>query len=103
MTVRFLFIHFLEMHIELCITKSYFCHQVQYFTDATVGWENTLAALDMGVGGPNMVKEMDPDAPCRTGKKLHDLDMEDENRLLKVRKLLCFITFMFCVLTIFSL
>ena len=30
-----------------------------------------------------MVKEMDPDAPCRTGKKLHDLDLEDEQRLLK--------------------
>ena len=30
-----------------------------------------------------MVKEMDPDALCRTGKKLHDLDLEDEQRLLK--------------------
>ena len=40
-----------------------------------------------------MVKEMDPDAPCRTGKKLHDLDMEDENRLLKVRKLFSLLKF----------
>lgn len=60
-----------------------FYEQVQYFTDATVCWENTLAALERGTGGPNMVKELDPDAPCRTGKKLHDLDLEDEQRLLK--------------------
>ena len=62
-----------------------FLLQVQYFTDATVCWENTLEALELerGTGGPNMVKEMDPDALCRTGKKLHDLDLEDEQRLLK--------------------
>ena len=48
-------------------------------------WENTLEALELerGTGGPNMVKEMDPDSPCRTGKKLHDLDLEDKQRLLK--------------------
>ena len=48
-------------------------------------WENTLEALELerGTGGPNMVKEMDLDALCRTGKKLHDLDLEDKQRLLK--------------------
>ena len=60
-----------------------FYEQVQYFTDATVCWENTLAALKRGNSGPNMVKELDPDAPCRTGKKLHNLDLEFEQPLLK--------------------
>ena len=53
--------------------------------DSAVCWENTLEALELerGTGGPNMVKEMDPDARCRTGKKLHDIDLEDKQRLLK--------------------
>ena len=43
-----------------------------------VGWENTLSALcrGQGGGGPNMVKSLDPDAPHRTAKQLHDLDQE---------------------------
>jgi hypothetical protein len=42
-----------------------------------VGWENTLSALCRGQGGgPNMVKSLDPDAPHRTAKQLHDLDQE---------------------------
>jgi nuclear pore complex protein Nup107 len=49
-----------------------------------VCWENTLSALSRGQGaGPNMVKSLDPDAPHRTGKQLHDLDQEDETRLLR--------------------
>ena len=42
-------------------------------------WLRWRGALE----GPNMVKEMDPDARCRTGKKLHDIDLEDKQRLLK--------------------
>ena len=30
--------------------------QMQYFTDSTVAWENTLSALQKGTGGPNMVE-----------------------------------------------
>ncbi len=42
-----------------------------------MGWENTLSALARGQGGgPNMIKSLDPDAPNRTGKQLHDLDQE---------------------------
>jgi hypothetical protein len=46
-----------------------------------VGWENTLSALcrGQGGGGPNMVKSLDPDAPHRTAKQLHDLDQERGN------------------------
>jgi len=57
--------------------------QLQYFTDSTVAWENTLAALESGTGGPNMVTELDPDAPLRSGKQLHSLDQSDEARLVR--------------------
>ena len=57
--------------------------QLQYFTDSTVAWENTLAALESGSGGPNMVTELDPDAPLRSGKQLHSLDQSDEARLVR--------------------
>jgi len=58
-------------------------NQMQYFSDSKVAWENTLSALQRGVAGPNMVDELDPDAPIRTGKQLHSLDQEDESRLVK--------------------
>jgi len=58
-------------------------NQMQYFSDSPVAWENTLSALQRGALGPNMVQEMDPDAPLRTGKQLHSLDQEDETRLVK--------------------
>jgi len=58
-------------------------NQMQYFSDSTVAWENTLSALQRGVSSNNMVDELDPDAPCRTGKQLHSLDQEDETRLVK--------------------
>merc|ERR1719219_11051 len=58
-------------------------NQMQYFSDSTVAWENTLSALQNGTGGHNMVTELDPDAPHRTGKQLHSLDQEDETRLVK--------------------
>jgi len=58
-------------------------NQMQYFSDSTVAWENTLSALQRGVSTHNMVDELDPDAPCRTGKQLHSLDQEDESRLVK--------------------
>ena len=55
----------------------------QPLSDSPVAWENTLAALQRGAIGPNMVTELDPDAPLRTGKQLHSLDQEDETRLIK--------------------
>jgi len=56
--------------------------QMEWFSDATISWENTTAALSRGQGGPHMVKELDPDAPNRTGLQLHDLDQQDETRLV---------------------
>ena len=57
--------------------------QLQYFSESTVAWENTLSSLQMGKVGPNMVRELDPDAPHRTGRQLHSLDQEDEARLVR--------------------
>ena len=57
--------------------------QLQYFSESTVAWENTLSSLQTGKAGPNMVRELDPDAPHRTGRQLHSLDQEDEARLVR--------------------
>lgn len=60
------------------------------FTDRTVGWENTLLQLknaDRSMfggttsGGKTVVRAMDPDAPLREKRRLHDLDEEDQRRL----------------------
>ena len=58
-------------------------NQMQLFSEGGVTWENTLAALQRGTAGPNMVAELDPDAPGRTGRQLHSLDQEEETRLIK--------------------
>lgn len=73
--------------LELCATERDDI-QIGQFTDRTVGWENTLAHLKSKgatVFGSNreLVKSIDPDAPTRERKPLHDLDMEDEKRLAK--------------------
>lgn len=62
--------------------------QVGHFTDRTVAWENTLDQLsNSGTtifgSGRAIVKSLDPDAPLREKLPLHDLDMEDQTRLLK--------------------
>jgi len=56
--------------------------QMEWFTDATISWENTTNALSRGQAGPHLIKELDPDAPHRTGLQLHDLDQQDEFRLI---------------------
>nr|CAB3264502.1 nuclear pore complex protein Nup107-like [Phallusia mammillata] len=59
--------------------------QSRHYT-GRVCWENTLHTLkkhtEQGIE-PNCVSEMDPDAPTRTRSPLIDLDVEDENLLLK--------------------
>ncbi|XP_067027190.1 nuclear pore complex protein Nup107-like [Acropora muricata] len=59
---------------------------VEYFSES-VYWENTLHALKQGGGNLGrrrpLVTEMDPDAPGRQNRPLHDLDQEDETRLLR--------------------
>ncbi|XP_012287801.1 nuclear pore complex protein Nup107 isoform X2 [Orussus abietinus] len=60
---------------------------IERFTDETVAWENTLHELRnkrVGIAFPSsrpMVTSLDPDAPIREGKPLHDLDKEDDARL----------------------
>lgn len=62
--------------------------KVQYFTDKTIGWENTLHQLESAdtivfkTTRP-IITELDPDAPIRQNLSLHDLDIEDEERLCK--------------------
>jgi len=56
--------------------------QMEWFTDATICWENTTAFLCRGQTRPGMVKHLDPDAPNRNGLVLHELDVEDDTKLL---------------------
>ncbi|XP_043462655.1 nuclear pore complex protein Nup107 [Leptopilina heterotoma] len=60
---------------------------IEQFTDKTVAWENTLHQLHnrqfgiMFASSRPIVSSLDPDAPVREGKPLHDLDREDDERL----------------------
>lgn len=60
--------------------------EVSHYMDKTVAWENTLYKLQNEQIAYNasrpIVTAMDPDAPFRQNKPLHDIDMEDEARLL---------------------
>ncbi|XP_012255670.2 nuclear pore complex protein Nup107 [Athalia rosae] len=62
---------------------------IEYFTDKTVAWENTLHQLQNRKSGITfkssrpIVTSLDPDAPIREGRPLHDLDREDDIRLEK--------------------
>ena len=59
--------------------------RLDFFSDGSVSLENTLAVLkgdDKSYRRP-IVSSMDPDASRREGLPLHDLDEEDQNRLLK--------------------
>ncbi|XP_015597229.1 nuclear pore complex protein Nup107 [Cephus cinctus] len=62
---------------------------IEHFTDKTVAWENTLHQLQnrqnsITFGSSRaIVSSLDPDAPIREGKPLHDLDREDDARLEK--------------------
>uniref|UniRef100_A0A146KNT1 Nuclear pore complex protein n=1 Tax=Lygus hesperus TaxID=30085 RepID=A0A146KNT1_LYGHE len=61
--------------------------EIAFYTDKTVAWENTLFQLQnsrIPYGSTRqIVKSLDPDAPTREGRPLHDLDAEDEKRLLR--------------------
>ncbi|XP_017881019.1 nuclear pore complex protein Nup107 [Ceratina calcarata] len=63
----------------------------EHFTDKTLAWENTVRQLltckdkeqiPFHSSRP-LVSSLDPDAPIREGKPLHDLDREDDTRLEK--------------------
>lgn len=62
--------------------------RVEFFTDRTIGWENTLHQLESAdtivfkTTRP-IISELDPDAPIRQNLALHDLDIEDDDRLCK--------------------
>lgn len=62
---------------------------IELFTDKTVAWENTVHQLhnrNLGIAFSSsrpLVSSLDPDAPIREGKPLHDLDREDDARLEK--------------------
>nr|XP_022908849.1 nuclear pore complex protein Nup107 [Onthophagus taurus] len=59
-----------------------------YYTDITVGWENTLHQLQSKdtiafVSKREIVKSLHPDAPTYENKPLHELDEQDEKALCK--------------------
>lgn len=67
------------------------CPTTEHFTDKTLAWENTVRQLltykdkdqiPFRSSRP-LVSSLDPDAPIREGKSLHDLDREDDARLEK--------------------
>lgn len=67
------------------------CHDaVEYYGGTHIAWENTLKTLrneNNGVvqplkGSRPLVKSLDPDSCLRESRPLHDLDQEDETRLL---------------------
>ncbi|XP_058460940.1 nuclear pore complex protein Nup107 [Malaya genurostris] len=60
--------------------------QIGHFTDRTIAWENSLHQLqNVGVtafgSSREIVRSLDPDAPVRERRPLHDLDVEDQARL----------------------
>jgi len=65
------------------------CPSIELFTDKTVAWENTIHQLhnqNLGIAFSSsrpLVSSLDPDAPIREGRPLHDLDREDDARLEK--------------------
>lgn len=73
--------------LEQCASDQHY-DKCRHFTDETISWENTLHQLqnlDRTVfgSGKAIVQKMDPDAPLRENAPLHDLDMEDEQRISK--------------------
>ncbi|XP_068205657.1 nuclear pore complex protein Nup107-like [Palaemon carinicauda] len=68
-----------------------FYDRVEYFGDMHIAWENTLKTMkneSSGIsiplrGSRSLVTSLDPDATLRQGRNLHDLDQEDEMRLLR--------------------
>lgn len=70
---------------------SKFYDRVEYFGDTHIAWENTAKTLkneSSGIaiplrGGRALVTSLDPDSTLRQGRNLHDIDQEDEMRLLR--------------------
>ena len=60
--------------------------QINVPPQATTGFENTLATLMGRVSyrANDMVTNIDPDAPARQKKSLHDLDNRDESEFAKL-------------------
>uniref|UniRef100_A0A7G3ARQ2 Nuclear pore complex protein n=1 Tax=Lutzomyia longipalpis TaxID=7200 RepID=A0A7G3ARQ2_LUTLO len=77
--------------LELCSLEQTSV-KVGHFTDHTVAWENTLHQLQNANQNTNStafrstretVESLDPDAPVRERKPLHDFDVEDQQRLMR--------------------
>lgn len=81
-------------------------NQIGYYTDRTVGWENTLLQLknmDQTIFGNSkeIVKSLDPDAPHREKVRLHNLDMEDQKRLSRQVLSTFILETMFAIINLF--
>ena len=53
---------------------------------ATIGWENTLACHlgKLKYRSNDLIKTLDPDAPARQNRNLHDLDNRDDHEFAKL-------------------
>ncbi|KAF4530153.1 hypothetical protein B566_EDAN001410 [Ephemera danica] len=61
--------------------------KAEHFTDKTICWENTILQIQHRdkipyASNTNIVTEIDPDAPLRQQRPIHNLDANDENLLL---------------------
>lgn len=75
--------------LEECASGRSDCNErpkLSHFMDKTIAWENTLHQIQVKnvayASARPLVTAMDADAPHREKRQLHDLDMEDETRLL---------------------
>ncbi|KAF2364619.1 Nuclear pore protein 84/107 [Trinorchestia longiramus] len=64
--------------------------KVEHYTDSHVAWENTLRqlkacarTLGQGRSATHLVTSLDPDAPVRQKKAIHDLDQDDDRVLVR--------------------
>ena len=60
--------------------------QIKIPAASTTGWENTLATLlgKIDARATDLVTHLDPDAPLRQKKNLHELDNRDEHEFAKL-------------------
>ncbi|CAI6351545.1 unnamed protein product [Macrosiphum euphorbiae] len=75
--------------LEHCAAESMeneFMKDAKHFSDEEVAWPNTLGQLLkkelIYQSSGSMVTQLDPDAPTRQSRSIHDLDQVDDDRLL---------------------
>ncbi|XP_015789008.1 nuclear pore complex protein Nup107 [Tetranychus urticae] len=81
-----LVIDWLERNEQEDMDSEKYCDKMEFYSEGPHSWENTLHSIknrQLTITDSQHCLEMDPDAPIRSNRPLHDLDKEDENRLFK--------------------